>query len=73
VKLSKGTGIEHYWSFTVSFIPGMMVGVEFPTEEDTPSDSEFIISWGIVIDLFILRMIFLKLIPPDDIEPTGTT
>ncbi len=55
------------WVFSLQFIPGFMVGIEFPGKDDIPDFDGIIPSWGVVIDLGIIRVVFLKLDEPKEV------
>lgn len=53
------------WSIDGQLINGMMIGLEFPTliPKDELEDDEPYVSFGMVIDLLIFRLVIFKFAP----------
>lgn len=48
------------FSVGLQWITGMMIGIEFPDKEDLPPE----VSFGFVVDLLIVRAVFMFERPP---------
>lgn len=49
--------MEPTWLISFQLIPGCMLGLEIVGSDDVNDPN---ISWGIVLDILIIRLVFLK-------------